>query len=61
MLCSHLGQGLLHLGRYSLLREEKKKGLLFSQQGVTQDLPEEIVEPSPKQAFGGCVPGNKLL
>lgn len=33
--------------------EEKKKGLRLLQQGITQDLPEEIVEPSPKLAFGG--------
>ena len=54
MLCSCLGQRLLHLGRYSLLREEEKKGLLLSQQGITQESPEEIVEPSPQQARGGC-------
>lgn len=54
MLCSCLSQGLLHLGRYSLLREEKKKGLLLSQQGVTWDLPEEIVQTSLKRIFGGC-------
>lgn len=54
MLCSSLGQRILHLGRYSLLREEEKKGLLLSQQGITQELPEEIVEPSPQQAHGGC-------
>lgn len=32
----------------------EEEGLLLSQQGITQDLPEEIVEPSPKQTFGGC-------
>lgn len=57
MLCSSLGQRLLHPGRNSLLREEKKKGLLLLKQGITQDLPEEIVEPSSKQA----VPGSMLL
>ena len=53
MLCSCLGQRLLHLRRYSLLTEEEN-GLLLSQQRITQDLPEEIVEPSPQWARGGC-------
>jgi len=33
---------------------EEEKGLLLSQQRITQDLPEEIVEPSPQQARGSC-------
>lgn len=46
--------------RHCLLREEKKKGLLFSQQGVTQVLPEELVE-LPLSRHLEAVPGNKLL
>lgn len=39
-----------YLRGYSLLREGEKKGLPLSQEGISPDLPEEIVELAPKCA-----------